>query len=159
MRSRPHFALSAVAVLALAGCSLQMSKPAVKDPGADRVRAELRQLQADADLASRAPAAIKEAEAAVDAAEVPQSDPALGSHLVYLADRKVQTARALAEARQAEDRINALRSQPPAAAVSSSALHPGVPVVQVPQTVQPANPEVPVVDLPQTPPPPMPQTN
>ncbi|MDE0854009.1 MAG: DUF4398 domain-containing protein [Nevskia sp.] len=84
---------------------------AVKDPAADRVRAELGQLQADPQLANRAPQALREAEDAVTAAEVPQKDPALSAHLVYLADRKVQTARALAEAQVAEEQLRVLQGK------------------------------------------------
>jgi len=101
---------SGIAVLStLASCF--HFQGAVKDPGADRARADLSQLQADPQLASRAPQALKEAEDAVNAAEVPQKDPALSTHLVYLADRKVQTARALAEAHVAEDQLKALQGR------------------------------------------------
>jgi len=87
----------------------------VRDPGADRVRAQLSALEADPALAGRAPEALKDAQDAVQAAGVPQRDAALSEHLVYLADRKVQIARALAEARAAEDRIDALRERQGAA--------------------------------------------
>ena len=95
------------ALLALASCF----HGSVKDPAADRVRADLDQLQADPQLASRAPVALKEAQEAVATAEEPQKDPALSAHLVYIADRKVQTARALAEAHVAEDQLKALQGQ------------------------------------------------
>ena len=62
-------------------------------------------------LASRVPVALKEAEEAVTAAEAPQRDAALSAHLVYLADRKVQTAKALAEAHIAEDQLKALQGK------------------------------------------------
>jgi hypothetical protein len=84
---------------------------AVKDGTADKARAELNRLEADPQLADRAPQALKEAQAAVDAAEESHSDAALSAHLAYLADRKVQTARALAEARIAEDQLKALRPE------------------------------------------------
>ena len=97
------------ALSALASCF--HFQGSVKDPGADRARTDLSQLQADPQLASRAPQALKEAEEAVSAAEVPQKDPALSAHLAYLADRKVQTARALAEAHVAEDQLKALQGR------------------------------------------------
>ncbi len=81
---------------------------AVKDPGADKARAELSRLEADPQLAGRVPVAIREAEEAVTAAEAPQKDAELSGYLVYIADRKVQTARALAEARIAEDQLKGL---------------------------------------------------
>ncbi|MFI4981767.1 MAG: DUF4398 domain-containing protein [Nevskiales bacterium] len=92
----------------LAACVFHGS---VKDPGADKASTELSQLQADPQLASRAPVALKEAQEAVAAAQVAQKDPAESAHLVYLADRKVQTARALAEARVAEDQLKVLQGQ------------------------------------------------
>ena len=94
----------------LSACGL-VGLGTVKDPGADRVRADLSQLEANPQLADRAPQALKEAQDAVAAAEVPQKDPALSAHLVYLADRKVQTAKALAEAHIAEDQLKLLRGQ------------------------------------------------
>jgi outer membrane protein OmpA-like peptidoglycan-associated protein len=56
-------------------------------------------------LANRAPAALKDAEIAVQAAEQPVSrdDQALGAHRVYMADRTVDIAIAKATTRRAED--------------------------------------------------------
>jgi len=98
-------ALAALAILAACGHG------SVRDPAALRVRVELDRLQADPQLASRAPQALKEAQEAVAAAEVPQNDPALSTHLIYLADRKVQTARSLAEAHVAEDQLKMLQGK------------------------------------------------
>jgi hypothetical protein len=149
MNIRLNFpAAAAVAALLLAGCgTLGMGRPEAKDPGADRALADLNALQADQDLASRAPAAIKDAQDAVDAAEVPQSDPLLANHLAYLAQRKVQTARALAEARLAEDRLNGARAQQAQPATVSTGPN-GTPLLQLPpgQSLPlPQNPGVPTV--------------
>lgn len=95
--------LVAVAVLA-AGC---MAAP-VKPDGADAARAKLTQLQANQELAGRAPVAIKEAEAAVALAEVPREDREMAAHLVVLADRKVDTAAAQAQSRLLEDQRKTL---------------------------------------------------
>jgi hypothetical protein len=97
----------------------------VKSENASHLRSELAAIQADPQLASRAPLAIKDADAAVTAAEQP-NNPALSKHLDYIADRKVKTARAQAEARYAEDRLRALleAQQAPAAAVMPDALPP-----------------------------------
>jgi outer membrane protein OmpA-like peptidoglycan-associated protein len=93
--------LTAVVFAALlSGCSSSPQRP----EGADDARARLTRLQADPELASRAPVAIREAEAAVRAAETPQRDHAYAQHLVRIADRKVDTAWALAEGRLYEDR-------------------------------------------------------
>jgi outer membrane protein OmpA-like peptidoglycan-associated protein len=96
-----------VASVLLAACASAPLKP----DGSAEVRSKLTQLQSDPNLASRAPLAIKEAETAVRAAEQPQADRELGVHRVYLADRKVQTARAQAETRFAEDQRGALSAQ------------------------------------------------
>jgi outer membrane protein OmpA-like peptidoglycan-associated protein len=96
-----------VASVLLAACAAALLKP----EGAADARSKLTQLQSDPELGSRAPLAIKEAEAAVRAAEQPQADKELAAHRVYLADRKVETARAQAETRLAEDQRAALSAQ------------------------------------------------
>lgn len=75
----------------------------VQNPAVGAARAELTALQTDPLLANRAPAAIKDAETAVVAAEKPQKDPAVETHLAYLASNKVKMARALASSRYSED--------------------------------------------------------
>ena len=91
----------------LAGCATAPKQPA----GSVEVRAKLTALQADATLATRAPVATKDAETAVTTAETPQPDLALAAHRVYVADRKVDTARALAQTRFAEEQRTALNEQ------------------------------------------------
>lgn len=100
-----------LASLFLVACSATPLKP----EGADNLRSRLTQLQADPQLASRAPVAIKEAAAAVSAAETPQSDVELGKHLVLIADRKVEIARSRAQARLLEDQRETLGEQREAA--------------------------------------------
>ncbi len=90
---------TAVASLILVACSTAPTRP----EGADAVRSKLTQLQSDPQLASRAPVAIKEAEVAVSAAEEPQKDAEIGTHLVLMADRKVDIAAARAQAHLLED--------------------------------------------------------
>jgi outer membrane protein OmpA-like peptidoglycan-associated protein len=96
-----------VASVLLAACAAAPSVPA----GAMEARSKLTQLQSDPNLATRAPVAIKEADIAVRTAEQPQADDELTAHLVYIADRKVDTARALAETRFAEDQRTALSAE------------------------------------------------
>lgn len=98
---------ASVAAALLAACA---AAP-VKSPGAAEARNKLTQLQADPDLASRAPVAIKEADIAVRTAEMPQADAQLAEHRVYMADRKIETARALAETQFAEDQRTTLTEQ------------------------------------------------
>jgi outer membrane protein OmpA-like peptidoglycan-associated protein len=98
---------TAVAATLIAGCASAPKKP----DGSEQVRAKLTALQADPTLANRAPVALKDAEAAVHEAEIVQKDLALSAHRVYIADRKVDTARALAQTRFAEEERTALNEQ------------------------------------------------
>jgi outer membrane protein OmpA-like peptidoglycan-associated protein len=98
---------AAIAAALFVGCASAPKQPA----GSAEVRAKLTALQGDATLAARAPVAIKEAELAVTQAEIPQPDLALAAHRVYIADRKVDTARAVAQTKFAEDERTALNEQ------------------------------------------------
>ena len=97
----------AVASILLAACAAAPVKPS----GAEEARAKLTRLQSDPNLASKAPAAIAEAERAVQAAEQPQTDQDLGMYRVYIADRKVDIAKAQAQTRYFEDQRAALEAQ------------------------------------------------
>jgi outer membrane protein OmpA-like peptidoglycan-associated protein len=98
---------ASVSFALFAGCSAAPSKP----DGAENVRDKLSQLQSNADLATRAPLALRDAEGAVRAAEQPQKEVALGEHLVFVADRKVDKARAEAEGHFAVDQRKVLAEQ------------------------------------------------
>jgi outer membrane protein OmpA-like peptidoglycan-associated protein len=98
---------AAVAAVLIAACATAPVKP----EGAAEARAMLTQLQADPNLASRAPISMKEAEAAVHLAEQPEADQQLAAYRVYIADRKVETARAEAETKYAEDQRVGLTEQ------------------------------------------------
>jgi outer membrane protein OmpA-like peptidoglycan-associated protein len=103
MLSKALIATSVAAVL-LAACAAAPVKP----DGAADARSKLTQLQSDPSLAGRAPLAVKEADTAVQVAEQPQADQELGAYRVYMADRKVEIARAQAETSLAEDQRTAL---------------------------------------------------
>jgi outer membrane protein OmpA-like peptidoglycan-associated protein len=126
IRNRHPAALAALTLsLALGGCASsggskptpapdsapQLATPPSRNADVAKARAELTTLQNDPELSSRAAQAIGEAEKAVKAAETSQSDVQLAAHLAYLAGRKVQTAKALAEAQMAEDQVKALHEQ------------------------------------------------
>lgn len=111
----PKILAAALALLAVAACTTAPTKP----DGAAAVRAKLTQLQADPQLAGRAPAALKDAEIAVRAAETPTDDKELARHRVVMADRKVDTARAQAQSRYAEDQLKVLAEQRDAARLAS----------------------------------------
>jgi len=110
----PFFSLLA-ASLVLVACSSTPKPPT----GAAEVRGKLTQLQSDSQLATRAPVAIKNADDAVRAAEQPRSDDAYAQHLVYIADRKVETATALAQARLLEDQRKEISGQAAQAQLAS----------------------------------------
>lgn len=107
----------AAAAVLLAACSAGPTRP----DGADAVRTKLTRLQSDPSLASLAPVEIKEAEAAVMAAEKPREadDAEQGRHLVTLADRKVDAAAATAQSRLLEDQRKGLSEQREAARLES----------------------------------------
>lgn len=89
----------------VASCATAPQNP----PGSAEVRSKLTALQSDSSLADQIPVELREAEAAVLAAEAPVGkDVALGAHRVYMADRKVEIAMATASTRYAEDQRAAL---------------------------------------------------
>ncbi len=97
----------AVTVLGLAACA-----PAPVAPeGAAEARAELMRLQSDPALAPLAEDTIRDAETAVQLAEQADAEPEVAAHRVYLAQRRVEIARATAEARAADQQRQALASQ------------------------------------------------
>ena len=90
-----------MATLLAAACATTPSAP----PGSIEVREKLSALQSDPNLAPHARVEIREAEEAVRIAEqtlTGSSDPTLAAHRVYLADHKVEIARAKATTRYAE---------------------------------------------------------
>lgn len=99
--------------LLLAGCVALIGVGCATTPRAnsevEAARANLTALQADPTLAPRAPVAIKEAEQAVVSAEAAQSngDQNVGQ-MAYVANRKVEIARAQAQQRLAEDQVSVL---------------------------------------------------
>jgi len=90
----------AVTSMVLFACATTPSSP----PGAAETRSKLTTLQNDPNLADRARVEIQDAEEAVRIAERPLDSRAvdLGEHRVYMADRKVELARARATTRYAE---------------------------------------------------------
>ena len=97
----PGLGTIAAASLLLAACA---GTPVIPQ-GAAEARTKLSSLQSDAKLADRAPAALKDAEVAVRAAEQPvtKKDAELGAYRVYMADRKVEIAMAMASTQYLED--------------------------------------------------------
>jgi outer membrane protein OmpA-like peptidoglycan-associated protein len=98
------FALSAVLLSACATSSKTPSEVV-------ELRNKLQRLQSDTQLAGRAPVSLKEAEAAVLAAEKVPKDEHLAKHLVWVADRKIDIASAQAQARYLEDQRKVLAEE------------------------------------------------
>lgn len=106
---------AAVASVILVACSATPVQPEV----VNNARSKLTQLQSNQQLASQAPVAIKEAEEAVRAAEQPQGDNEMAAHLMYIAERKVDIAQALAESRLLVDQRAILSQQRESARLDS----------------------------------------
>jgi len=98
-RTTQKIALVAFSAFLFTACS---SSPKIPSDVVD-VRNKLMRLQADPQLASRAPVSLKEAEAAVQAAETVPKDKTLANHLVWVANQKIDIATAQAETRLLED--------------------------------------------------------
>ncbi|MBZ2190554.1 OmpA family protein [Alcanivorax sp. JB21] len=99
----------AVSLLLLSACASQPTSP----DGSIEVRNKLTALQNDPELSERARVELREAEQAVQLAErpLPDSEKALASHRIYMADRRVEIARATAATKLAEDQRAELGEQ------------------------------------------------
>lgn len=82
-----------------------------KDLALERVRGELDNLKSNAELAGYAPLALGEAERALRKAELAQGDDIYRSYLVYMADRRIQIARTMAEREQYDKLFEELSEQ------------------------------------------------
>ena len=105
----------AVTTVILVACS---STP-IQNQQVSNARSRLSQLQSDPQLSKQAPVAIKEAEDAVRAAEIPQDDTEKDAHLMYIADRKVDIAQSLAESRLLVEQRSMLSQQRESARLDS----------------------------------------
>lgn len=102
------------AVVSLLATSLLVAACAptpTKSAAAAAARADLTRLEADTSLAPLVPDAIHEAEAAVQLAEQTGVPSEITAHRVYIAQRKVEIAQALAEARHSEQERTALAAE------------------------------------------------
>ena len=104
-------ALSSAAVGAVSVLLAACAAGTVRDPGVSRARAALTELQADPNLGSRAPVAMQDAQTAVQQAEQTQTDAAAAAHLAYIAERRVQIARLLAQTSLDDDKRKSLTEQ------------------------------------------------
>lgn len=93
--------------LLLTACANSPKSPS----GAVAARERLTELQNDPALASKVTVAIRTADTAVSAAEVPHKDKALSDHLVFIATHEVDVAWAQAKTRHLEDQRSNLAEQ------------------------------------------------
>lgn len=93
-----------------------------KDLALDRVRGELAELKSNPELAGYAPLAVGEAERALRNAELASGDDLYRSYLVYMADRRIQIARAMAEREQNEQILDELEKENSAMLIKASQL-------------------------------------
>ncbi|RLA57247.1 MAG: hypothetical protein DRR04_13145 [Gammaproteobacteria bacterium] len=82
-----------------------------KDLALERVRDELDNLRSNTELAGYAPLALGEAERALRKAEMSAGDDLYRSYLVYMADRRIQIARTMAEREQYEQTLDQLQDE------------------------------------------------
>jgi len=93
-----------------------------KDLALERVRDELTSLKSNPELAGYAPLAVGEAERALRNAELATGDELYRAYLVYMADRRIQIARTMAEREQNEQALDALKQQHSAMLIKASQL-------------------------------------
>ncbi|NND45618.1 MAG: OmpA family protein [Xanthomonadales bacterium] len=93
-----------------------------KDLALERVRSQLDSLKADEQLAGHAPLALGEAERALRNAEQAVGNETYRFHLVYMADRRIQIARAMAQREQLEQTLDELTAERNAMLVKASQL-------------------------------------
>ncbi len=93
-----------------------------KDLALERVREELDTLKSNQELAGYAPLALGEAERALRKAELSSGDDLYRSYLVYMADRRIQIARTMAEREQYEQTLDKLTHQHSAMLIKASQL-------------------------------------
>ena len=105
-----HTLTKIIMLLMLVLISACVSAPK-KDLALDRVRGELDNLKSNTELAGYAPLALGEAERALRKAELATGDDLYRSYLVYMADRRIQIARAMAEREQHERILDELKKQ------------------------------------------------
>jgi outer membrane protein OmpA-like peptidoglycan-associated protein len=93
----------------LAACLCACASSPKKDLALEQLRAQLDELQSNTELADLAPLAMGEAERAVRAAETATGDDTYRIHLVYMADRRIQIARAAAQRAQLDAEYRSLQ--------------------------------------------------
>jgi outer membrane protein OmpA-like peptidoglycan-associated protein len=104
--------------LLLAACTAAPKK----DLALERARAQLEQLKSDEELIGYAPSALGEAERALRVAEQSTGQENLRIHLLYMANRQIEIARAIAQREQSQQEFDELQSERNAMQVRASQL-------------------------------------
>lgn len=107
MSSVSRLAFALLLVTLVAACA---SAPK-KDLALEQVRNQLEELKSNEELAGYAPLALGEAERALRRAETYTGDKTYRIHLIYMADRRIQVARAIAQREQLEQELDRLEDQ------------------------------------------------
>ena len=113
-----RFLIVAAIMMLLAACATSPKK----DLALEQVKAQLQELQSDEELAGYAPLALGEAKRALRQAENVSGDKTQRIHLIYMADRRIQIARAAAQYEQMADEFNRLEDEHNAMLVRGSKL-------------------------------------
>jgi len=111
-----------LAVMCVAALITACGSAPKKDLALEQVRAQLDELKANEELAGHAPLALGEAERALRQAEVATGNDTYRIHLIYMADRRIQIARAVAQREQLEKEVSRLNDERNAMLVRASQL-------------------------------------
>jgi outer membrane protein OmpA-like peptidoglycan-associated protein len=116
---RPLIQISLILMIVLLSACASAPK---KDLALERVRDELDNLKSNTELAGYAPAALGQAERALRKAELANGDKLDRSYLVYMADRRIQIARTMAERELHEEALDELENERSAMLIKASQL-------------------------------------
>jgi len=107
VRGRYVLSILAAGLLVMANSCTTAPK---KDLALEQVRSQLEELKSDPELSGYAPLALGEAERALRQAEAATGD-TQRIHLIYMADRRIQIARAIAQREQLEQELDQLGAE------------------------------------------------
>ncbi|MBT8048913.1 MAG: OmpA family protein [Xanthomonadales bacterium] len=117
-QQRIRIILAVIMVFGMAACTTAPKQ----DLAMQQVRSQLDALQSDEELAGYAPLAVGEAERAVRQAETATGDKTRRIHLIYMADRRIQIARVMAQRGQSEAEFRRLGDERSALLLKASQL-------------------------------------
>lgn len=103
-------ALTRTALVSILALLAACMAPPKKDLALEKIRDELDSLKSNPELAGYAPMALGEAERALRNAELATGDKLARAYLMYMADRRIQIARTMAEREQNENIIDELEN-------------------------------------------------